>query len=147
METNSPNIDYSPYRIRTFTHWEIYVHASQAYLGRVYIWSRRPALVDLFDTQPEEWSELHQIANALKKVLSELFQPDLYNWCALGNLTSQCHVHLIPRYRSTRQFAGQTFTDDRWGQNYVPYNRDFAVSQEMLIALRDEINHRLPVTL
>lgn len=120
-------------------YWQVFLHGkSHYYLGWMYIWLRRD-LVDLMDINKEESEELLAIGQKLKKALGKLSKPDLFNYTALGNSTSQLHVHLIPRYKDTREFGGITFKDDQWGGNYVPFNSLFDVPDETLIELRDAI--------
>ena len=136
-------MDYKQFKIKEFRFWVVYLHTSQYFLGRVYIWSRRQGLVDLMDITMEEREELFEIGRLLKNVLGEIFHPDLFNWASLGNLSAQCHVHLIPRYATIRNFAGIVFEDGRWGKNYAPYDYEFKVSDAILFQIRDTIKKKL----
>jgi diadenosine tetraphosphate (Ap4A) HIT family hydrolase len=134
--------DYHKYEIVRFRHWTIYVHQQQTYLGRCYIWSHRIRLIDLMDLTPIEREELFAIGFELRTALTQLFQPDLFNWASLGNVTTQCHVHLIPRYSEERQFDGLTFIDTRFGMNYAPYEPS-VVPESTLQKLRILIRNTL----
>lgn len=136
-------MDYEEFRIEEFKHWVAYLHTNQYFLGRTYIWSKRQGLVDLMDTTTEEREELFGIGGLLKNALQELFQPDLFNWASLGNLSQQCHVHVIPRYAQARSFAGLSFHDGRWGQNYAPYDYGFKVSADVLYQIKNAIEKKL----
>jgi diadenosine tetraphosphate (Ap4A) HIT family hydrolase len=139
-----PHVDkYVRFKIKAFDHWTVYLNESQCYLGRVYIWAREPELVDLMDITDKEQKELFEIGRKLKGALDALYEPDLFNWAALGNITPHCHVHVIPRYASRRERYGMTFVDDRWGKNYTPYNSDFKVPETVLFSIRDEIAFQL----
>lgn len=127
---------YSKLLIDDRRFWQIYLHSNQYYLGRLYIWSKRPGLVDLMDITREERDELFDIGKEAKAQLSNIFNPDLFNWASLGNESRQCHVHLIPRYEKPRMFRGVTFTDENYGKNYAPYNTNFAVRDEVLQSIR-----------
>ncbi len=130
---------YARWKIRAFRYWEVYLNAeSPNYLGRMYIWLRRDA-VDLMDITSDEMTELLVIGRLLKATLTALFQPDHFNWSALGNVTAHCHVHLIPRYQSEREFLGRTFRDERWGEDYKPYDTSFSLTEPQLIELRQSI--------
>ena len=119
--------------------WRVFLHGqSPYYLGRMYIWLRRD-LIDLMDISTEERDELFAIGQKLKNALTKLSNPGLFNYTALGNETPHVHVHLIPRYDSVREFDGITFRDDQWGRNYVPFDRQFSVSDKTLLKLRDVI--------
>lgn len=130
---------YAKYKIKEYQYWAVYLHQSQYFLGRVYIWSKRKGFVGLQHATLEEWQELQVVLREVERVLSEIWQPDLFNEASLGNLTAQCHMHIIPRYRLARVFQGEMFRDERWGQNYAPYNYDFKVSEEMLQKIRRKI--------
>lgn len=79
----------------------------------------------------------------MKKALSELFNPDRLNYVNLQNEWHHLHIHIIPRYASSRSFDGITFVDEKWGKNYAPYNKDFKVSEATLFRMRDVINEKL----
>lgn len=129
--------------IKEYKFWEVYLHENQYYLGRVYIWAKREDALDLFDITKEEREEYFKIGKELKKALGKLFKPDLYNYATLANVTSHLHTHFIPRYSSNRKFSGIIFNDERWGQNYAPYNKGFKVSEEVLIKIRDALKKEL----
>ena len=131
--------EFEQYKIRDYRHWAVYLHSNQYFLGRVYIWSKRKGLIDLMDLTPGERGELFVIGSHIKRTLTKLFQPDLFNWASLGNISSQCHVHVIPRYKEPREFDGLTFVDERWGKNYAPYNYAFVVSEETLQKIKNVI--------
>ncbi len=132
-------MDYERWVIKKYQYWVVYLHAgSPQYLGRVYIWLNRD-IIDLMDISRDEWHELKIIGQAVKRALYALFQPDHYNWSALGNTTPHCHVHVVPRYRSTREFDGVTFTDKNPEGNYSPYDKGFSVPEATLEKLRNAI--------
>lgn len=135
--------DYEQYLIKTYDEWAVYLHQSQYYLGRVYIWSHRPDCLDLCDTTADERQSLWMVMDRVKSALTGAFIPDHFNWAALGNVTTHCHMHVIPRYRTAREFNGALFRDERWGKNYAPYDTNFTVPEETLIAIRDELRERL----
>jgi diadenosine tetraphosphate (Ap4A) HIT family hydrolase len=53
------------------------------------------------------------------------------------------HTHVIPRYKTEREFSGIMFRDERWGKNYVPYDKSFKVEKEILFKIRDEIKRKI----
>lgn len=131
-------------KIKEYKHWTVYLHDNQCYLGRVYIWSKRDGLVDLLDMTEEEQREFFDVGRKVKKAIAELFNPDLMNYASLGNVSTHLHMHVIPRYQSTRTFEGNTFIDERWGKNYAPYDKDFKIPEETLFRIRDAIKAKLP---
>jgi len=129
-------VDYEKFKIAEYTHWTLYLNENQYYLGRVYIWSKRSGLVDLMDLTEDEQKELFEIAREVKKALIKLFQPDMFNWASLGNLSSQCHLHVIPRYKDGRTIEYVTFKDENWGKNYAPYDYNFRIPEAILEDIR-----------
>lgn len=136
-------MDYEKYKIKDYKHWTVYLHTDQYYLGRVYVWAKRGDALDFIEMASEEREEFFEIGQAVNKVLKELLQPDLMNYAALANVARHLHVHLIPRYASPRSFDDVQFVDERWGQNYAPYNRDFRVQERVLLRIRDAIKEKL----
>lgn len=129
--------------IKSYEFWEVYLHENQCYLGRVHIWAKRKDALDLFDITKEEREEHFKIGKELQKALKKLFKPDLYNYATLANVTAHLHTHFIPRYSSSREFAGIVFKDERRGQNYAPYNKGLKVSEEILVKIRDALKKEL----
>jgi hypothetical protein len=52
-------------------------------------------------------------------------------------------MHIIPRYKETREFYGVTFKDARWGQNYAPYDRSFVLDESTLYKIREALKGQL----
>ena len=128
-------MDYEKYLIKEYEHWKVYLHDNQCYLGRIYVWAKRKEALDFFDMTEEEIEEYFKVGKELKKVLSKLFQPDLFNYATLANVAAHLHTHIIPRYKSKREFLGTIFNDENWGQNYAPYRKDFKLSEEKFAKL------------
>lgn len=135
--------DFEKLKIADCKYWSVYLHTNQYYLGRVYVWAKRDDAIDLMEATHEEIKELIEIGNEIKRSLGEMFQPDLMNYSSLGNETNHLHVHIIPRYKSPREFDGIEFIDERWGKNPSPYNRDFRVPESTLVKLIDLFNQKL----
>lgn len=127
--------DYSRFLIKTYAHWSVSVHQNQGYLGRCVVWCLRDDALDLADATPEEQKELFVVLNDLRKAATTLFRPDWFNYAFLGNETRHLHGHFLPRYASPREFAGMTFTDERWGRNYQT-DGAFVTPPEVLEAVR-----------
>ena len=104
--------------IEEYRHWELQLFTDQNYLGRSLIKLKRHA-VDLTDLRPEERKEFFEkVLPELEDVLDEVFGPDLYNQATLGNDCRHFHFHVIPRYSSERNFAGERFVDENWNSHY-----------------------------
>ena len=136
-------MDYEQFKIKEYRHWSLQLRENQSYLGWCLLWAKRDELSDLMDITADEERELFAIARDVKKALTELFHPDMFNWAALGNKTPHLHLQIIPRYREPREFAGARFEDGRWGQNYSPYKYDLKMSDEIMVVLREMIKNKL----
>lgn len=130
------SLDYKQLLIKDFTHWSVYLHQDQTNLGRSYLWSHRQEYIDFLDMADEERDEFFQVAQLLRRSLTDLFKPDLFNYASLANVTRHLHIHCIPRYARPRIFQDITFTDLRWGHGYRS-NPKFFVSDEALLGIRD----------
>lgn len=73
--------DYEQFLMKEYEYWKVYIHKSQYYLGRLYIWAKRnDADADLFDMRKGEREELfHAVGPAVKNALREFSQPDMFN--------------------------------------------------------------------
>ena len=90
----------------------------------------------------EESAELRIVIREYEDSMKNLWNPDFMNYAWLANLIAQHgghgHLHLIPRYKEPRMFAGIEFTDGRWGKNYSPYEH-FKPEQDVLFQIRDAL--------
>ncbi|PIP22120.1 MAG: hypothetical protein COX38_02370 [Candidatus Nealsonbacteria bacterium CG23_combo_of_CG06-09_8_20_14_all_39_25] len=93
---------------------------------------------DFFDINEEELKELFEITKKLRDVIKEIFGADIFNYATFGNVVRHVHLHFIPRYSKKVNFLGITFEDERWGQNYAPYNK-FKISKEVESEIIDKI--------
>lgn len=136
-------VNYERLLIKDYNYWKVYLFENQCYLGRTYIWAKRENALDFFDMTKDEQEEYFRVGMELKKALQKLFNPDLYNYATLANVTPHLHTHIIPRYTSIRQFGGIEFEDKRWGQNYAPYDENFKLTEAQLANIRNAIAREL----
>jgi diadenosine tetraphosphate (Ap4A) HIT family hydrolase len=94
----------------------------------------------------KEQEEYFSIGKELKSAFKKCFNPDLYNYATLANISPHLHTHVIPRYAFPRNFAGRVFTDLNWGQNYVPYDKNFKLEESVLMEIKEEIKKALKST-
>ena len=143
-EKEGKRMDYEKLKIKSYNYWDLYLHENQCYLGRVFIQLKDEKGVDDFlDIQGEVREEFFQIGQNVKKALKGLFKPDKMNYAALSNTSPVIHMHIIPRYKEVREFNGVTFRDERWGQNYAPYDRSFVLKESTLFKIRDTLKFQL----
>lgn len=138
------HMDYEQLKIKSYKHWNLYLHENQCYLGRVFVQLKDDNGVDDFlAIQGESREEFFFIGEQVKSALNILFQPDKMNYAALSNTSPVIHVHIVPRYKESREFAGMVFKDERWGQNYAPYDKSFVIEESVLHQIRDALKENL----
>lgn len=130
-------------KVKTYQNWTLFLHENQCYLGRTYLWANRSDAVDFIETSQDEQEEFFKIAEQLKRVLDNLFQPCLYNYASLGNISNHLHIHIIPRYSESRNFKGLEFVDKRWGMNYSPYDQSFDIGKNRFLDLKTTLKNSL----
>jgi len=137
-EQGSRTVDYEQLKIKSYKYWDVYLHENQCYLGRVFVLLKNDEGVeDFLAVKGEAREEFFWIGEQVKSALKTLFNPDKMNYAALSNVSDKIHVHFIPRYQEPRVFEGTAFIDQRWGSNYAPYDRSFALEEAVLFAIRD----------
>ena len=137
-------VDYELLKIKSYRHWDLYLHENQCYLGRTFVQLKEEEGVDDFlAIDGEVRDEFFLIGQEMKAALKILFKPDKMNYAALSNTSSVIHVHIVPRYKESREFAGLIFKDARWGQNYAPYDKSFVIDQDVLFQIRDAIKEQI----
>jgi diadenosine tetraphosphate (Ap4A) HIT family hydrolase len=137
-------VDYEQLKIKSYKYWDLDLHENQCYLGRAFVQLKEAEGVDDFlAIDGDVRDEFFLIGQEMKAALKTLFKPDKMNYAALSNTSSVIHVHIVPRYKESREFAGLIFKDSRWGQNYAPYDKSFVIDQDVLFQIRDAIKEQL----
>jgi diadenosine tetraphosphate (Ap4A) HIT family hydrolase len=140
----SDGMDYEQLKIKSYKHWDLYLHENQCYLGRVFLLLKNDEGVeDFLAIEGEVRDEFFQIGAEVKMALKTLFQPDRINYIAQSNTSPKIHMHLVPRYKDSREFAGIVFKDIRWGSNYAPYDHSFVLEKSILFQIRDAVKKKL----
>lgn len=132
---------YVKWEIKKFPFWTIYIHPNQCYLGRCFVVLNRH-LDDFFDITKEEVDEYFFVVRKLRDSVTELFHPDLFNYAVLQNNLNHVHLNFVPRYKETRTVGQVEFADERWGNNYSPYDKNYEISDELLFEIRDKIKSK-----
>lgn len=136
-------MNYDLLKVKSYKHWDVYLHENQCYVGRVFILLKDEGFEDFLAVDGAARDEFFQIGQNVKNGLKTLFQPDKMNYAALSNVSEKIHVHFVPRYKGPREFAGVVFKDVRWGQNYAPYDRSFVLDESILFKIRDALKEHL----
>jgi diadenosine tetraphosphate (Ap4A) HIT family hydrolase len=136
-------VDYNQLKIKSYRHWDVYLHENQCYVGRTFILLKEDEGVeDFLAIQGEVREEFFFIGQEIKAALKALFKPDKMNYAALSNVSEKIHVHFVPRYKEAREFGRVIFHDQRWGKNYAPYDRSFVLEEAVLFQIRDALKDR-----
>ena len=135
--------DFEKYLLTESEHWKVFLWQNQVYLGRSFVWAKRMGVIDFLEITGPERDGFFSTSRLVKKAMIELFHPDLFNYVSLGNIANHLHIHIIPRYEGTREFDGLTFIDNKWGQNYAPYNYEFKIPDKTLFKIRDIMRQKL----
>ena len=113
--------------------WTLAINRNQDLLGKTMLVLRRPctAVVDL---RADEWAQLQDELRRLVPALRQLFEPDQFNFAFLMNLDAQVHLHVIPRYRTPRQWNDSEFIDAHWGRVFGDEQRMLDVADLKTLA-------------
>lgn len=107
--------------LQTFHAWQARLNLRQDYPGKIILVLRRHE-EDVLALTPEEHEELWQVARILRDAVTMVLHPDWWNYMFLGNQDRHVHLHMIPRYATTRVIQGWEFRDHHWGGLHAPQN-------------------------
>jgi len=129
--------------IKKFKYWTIYLNENQYYLGRVYIALNRHGSESTVELGKLEWIEFKDIIDKITKIVKKLYNYNLMNYLILQNKDrNHFHMHLIPRYESSRFFYGKEFKDELWGKPPIPTPKiefDKELLMKIIIDLKKEL--------
>lgn len=134
--------DFSKNLVKEYSHWGVYVHDNQGYLGRCVVWCKREDAFDMTDATEDEQKEIFLVLKDLQRASKDCFNPNWFNYAFLGNETRHLHGHFIPRYKEPKTFMDVTFEDKLWGHNYRT-DHSFVTSEELL----QEVKNRLKTSI
>jgi diadenosine tetraphosphate (Ap4A) HIT family hydrolase len=148
MRPDGTSPEYDKYIIKRYTYWQLVVSERHYYLGRCIAWLLREGNMQrLSSLTGDERDELwNLVLPEHEKTVEKLWKPDHMNYAWLGNdfhiHKGHGHFHLIPRYKSSRDFCGRTFVDEKWGKNYAP-TPEADISEGIIFAVRDALKAEL----
>jgi diadenosine tetraphosphate (Ap4A) HIT family hydrolase len=120
--------------------WTLAVNCNQDLLGKTVLVLRRHCTA-VIDIAPDEWASLREEVRRLVPALHRLFHPDQFNLAFLMNLDSQVHLHVMPRYASSRRWHDRTFTDQHWGEAFGREQQPLPPAELQVLA--DEIRAQM----
>ncbi len=120
--------------------WILAVNRNQDLLGKSMVVLRRDC-TSVIEILNKEWAALRFELRRLVPALEQLFHPDQMNFAFLMNQDAQVHLHVVPRYASTRSWRGSVLEDPHWGSAFEHMQRVLDVAT--LAHLADEIRHGL----
>jgi diadenosine tetraphosphate (Ap4A) HIT family hydrolase len=138
---------YVKWIIKEYKYWTLLLNEDQRYLGRACVWLvREGGMQRLSQITDEESAELRLVMREYERAAEELWHPDFMNYAWLANLIHEHgghgHLHLVPRYKDARTFAGVEFIDGRWGKNFSP-SEEFKPAENILIEIRDTLKEKI----
>lgn len=126
--------------LKEYNYWHLRTTPIQHTLGAHVISLKRHA-ERFSELRPEELAEYISIQKDIERALKNTFKPDRINYIQLGNVINHVHVHLIPRYASNKEFAGQTWQDKMFVETpgLAPVMKQTPDSQETILKIKEEM--------
>jgi diadenosine tetraphosphate (Ap4A) HIT family hydrolase len=101
----------------TSPFWRAVLNRNQNLLGKTMLVLRRHA-TEVVDLSPDEWIDLHEQMRETASRIEAAFAPERFNYAFLQNVDRHMHLHVIPRYSSTRGVGGERFDDPDFPNHY-----------------------------
>ncbi len=139
---------YELLNVKEYQYWMLKVHECQTYLGQAVIWLKRDGEMQRLSVlNEEERAELWDVVfPEYESAVASLWSPDHMNYAWLGNFMGMHgghgHFHVIPRYRSPRQFSEREFVDVYWGRHYARES-DTTIPLAVAYDVRDALRRQL----
>ena len=89
-------------------HWRVVLNWNQDRLGKCFLVLDRHE-EDVCNLSPEERDDLWLCLRAVQSAIAACFRPEHFNYMFLMNQDAHTHLHVVPRYRTPRAFAGVAF--------------------------------------
>ncbi len=99
--------------IRDFDHWAVLVRPAQVTLGSLVLASTSEA-TRYSDLPAAAFAEQADAVRAIEQALASFCSYERINYLMLMMVDPNVHFHVIPRYSGSREWGGQTFSDDGW---------------------------------
>jgi len=99
--------------VRAYRHWQVLVRPQQVTLGALVLVCTDAAKA-FSQISGSAFAELAQVTADLDAALARAFAPDKLNYLMLMMVDPDVHFHVLPRYATARNFAGQEVKDNFW---------------------------------
>jgi diadenosine tetraphosphate (Ap4A) HIT family hydrolase len=128
--------------IKEYNSWILEISFRQHTLGCYIIFSKEK-VEKISSLSSDAIQELKIVMGEIESTLQQIpdFYPDRFNYLQLGNGLHNLHFHGIPRYVSTREFAGKQWIDTRWG--HPPVWSDKETEKEIVMEIKKKIQETL----
>ena len=119
-------------------YWRLVLNHNQDLLGKCFLSLRRHSEV-VGELSPQEWSELQVQVGVGTVALQRTFHPDHVNYAFLQNQDRHVHLHIIPRYATRRDVAGECFVDMAYPDHYAVGSPPRAVTPMVFAEIADTL--------
>ena len=130
--------------LRPYQNWVAEVSWNQHALGAFIIFLRREGVRLISGCTARELEELPFVMRDIECAVRQRFGADHFNYLQLGNGFPYLHFHGIPRYETSREYAGRAWRDSTWGKPPV-WSRK-TVARELVESIRKDLRPLLPVS-
>lgn len=136
---------FENYSIKRYKHWDLQLFRDdQYYIGRTAVVFKNRHIVDILELKMNERKELFEtIIPELQSSLKKTFNPDLYNYSSIGNDCEHLHMHIIPRYKQIKTFAGQEFNDEYFDRTYARDHKQIKLNEDNIVKLIEYLRENI----
>ena len=140
MNPTAEKFGYPDSVLADYDHWLVQLRPAQVTLGSLVLICKQDAS-QFGEIGPAASAELHRVIARIEGVLATAFQNDKINYLMLMMVDPDVHFHVLPRYASSRDYEGMTFTDENWpGPPQIAAALD--VSDSVMAALKSDLAAR-----
>lgn len=133
-----------PYLVAEGARWKLYLDVNQAYLGESYL-ALREHTKSLSELSAEDWKEFEELVRKIEQAYTKELGVTVFNWsCFMNNAFIEeagephVHWHITPRYQRKVSFAGETFTDEKFG-----YHKDIESKRTLEAKTMEQLTEQL----
>jgi diadenosine tetraphosphate (Ap4A) HIT family hydrolase len=95
---------------------------------------KRAHLRELFDLEPEDYTQAMQEIRMVSEHFCKLTGADKMNVAALGNMVPQLHIHIIARFKEDAMWPSPV-----WSCNLSPKSYDDATKSALIARLKKDL--------